>query len=65
MAGDAAVDRAKTGVVALASGYQLSGELGAVQATRPAWRWLAVPGGLAVVGAGLGLVRLRRSRLPY
>jgi hypothetical protein len=64
-AGTAAVDRAKDEVVALATGYQLSGELGAVRADRPAWRWLAIPGGLAAVGAGLGLVRIRRSRLPY
>jgi hypothetical protein len=64
-AGTAAVERAKAEVVALATGYQLSGELGAVQADRPAGRWLGVPCGLAAIGAILALVRIRRSRLPY
>ena len=63
-AGKAAVTLAKQDVAALATGYQLSGESGTVQPSRPVRRWLAIPCGLAMVVSVLGLIRVRRARMP-
>ena len=57
-----AVALAQQEMTALATGYQLSGAPGAIEASRPLRRWLAIPCGLAVVGSALGLIRLRRTQ---
>ena len=61
-AGRSAVALAKQETVALATGYQLSGEPGAPEGSRRVRRWLAIPCGLAMVVSVLALTRLRRVR---
>jgi hypothetical protein len=61
-AGRSAVALAKQETATLATGYQLSGEPGTTQTSRPVRRWLAIPCGLAMVLSALALIRLRRGR---
>jgi O-antigen ligase len=61
-AGRSAVALAKQETAALATGYQLSGEPGATESSRPVRRWLAIPCGLAMLLSALALIRVRRGR---